>query len=123
VDGRCDAAFGFLLERMKHPQICADLNGIDQPPSVASVSKRDFQHPRAQTLKGFGVVGLLPISGDSQRLSTFQLNRKRELLERLAGGLHPSDGARLAAHFSNVVIFDNNRNSPDCHLAACGPLG
>src|SRR5450432_2752710 len=67
---RLDALGRFLLEGMKHPDVIANPDSVNQAERAAPVSERDFEDAGAQALHRLCDISLASLGRDRQRRET-----------------------------------------------------
>ena len=74
------ALLRFFLERMDHPNVLADLHGVDHPLRITPKWQGNLEHARSHAVHGLSNVGLAALCRDRQGGKT---NRPRPFRKRL----------------------------------------
>jgi hypothetical protein len=82
---------------MDHPDVIADLDGVEHPKRVAPISQGDFEQSAIKPMERLGLIRLAALGRNRERAPGLRLDRGGELFEVAPRGLQPG---KWGAYFS-----------------------
>lgn len=98
--GRLDPGLRPFLEGMDHPEIFADLQGVNDAERISSMLERQLHHPGTKAGQRLGDFWHLAFGQNGERLGQLDLRALRKFTKILAGGFDPADRAGIYRHLA-----------------------